>query len=183
MSSFGNYLKQRSNGLNIVINGLLFNISWLAIVASHSTMIAPVVVAVHLFIHFKLMSWNSDELQLIFKVSLLGCLIDQTLFFGTVFVVAGMPALPPIWLTALWPVLATTLMHAFAGLKHRPVFAGFCGAAGAVLSYSAGTQLTDVAFGSEITGPVTIGLIWAFLFPLLLQLSPSTLRTKGESFD
>ena len=81
--------------------------------------------------------------------------------------------LAPFWLSCLWPVLATTMMHAFSGLQKHLLMAAVLGAVGGTLSYLAGTRLTDVAFGSPVAGPVAIGLLWAALFPMLARVARS----------
>ena len=151
-------------------NGLLFNVTWLVIVVTASPVIAPLAAALHLAVHFALMGKGIPELKVVAQVSVLGIIIDQLLFYLGVFTVAGAPALPPVWLSCLWPVLATTLMHAFSGLQGRYALAAVFGAVGGAASFVAGTRLTSVAFASAVYGPVIIAAVWAVLFPLLLQI-------------
>jgi len=152
----------------MLANGTLFNISWLAIVLTHSSMLAPVIVLLHLAVHFRLFGHGMVEAKLILVVTAVGLLLDQTLFLAGVLTTADRALLAPIWLSCLWPVLATTLMHAFSGLQARPVFASLIGAIGGGLSYTAGTRLSDVEFVSTLWGPVTLAIAWAVLFPALL---------------
>ena len=156
--------------LSVVINGALFNVSWLAIVMTESAIIAPLVAIVHLLIHFILMGKGYIEVKIIAQVAVIGVIVDQLLFYFGVFVVDGKAALPPLWLSCLWPVLATTLMHAFSSLQSRYALAAVLGGIGGTASFIAGTRLTSVAFESALFGPIIIGIVWAFLFPLLLQL-------------
>ena len=154
--------------VGMLINGALFNLSWLAIVMTHSAAIAPAVVVVHLAIHFALFGVTRGELQLVVGMLAAGVVVDQLLFRVGVFSVAGLASAPPVWMTCLWPVLATTLMHAFRGLQGRPLLSSVLGAVSGAASYTAGTRLSDVAFFSELWGPVSLGILWAVLFPLLL---------------
>jgi hypothetical protein len=156
--------------LYTLLNGLMFNVTWLIIVTTESALIAPVVALLHLLIHFAVMGKGYIEVRVILQVALLGAVVDQILFYFQVFVVAGQAALPPLWLTCLWPVLATTLMHAFSGLQNRYVLAALLGGIGGAASFIAGTRLTSVSFDSVFWGPVVIGVLWAIVFPLLLQL-------------
>jgi hypothetical protein len=103
-------------------------------------------------------------------VTLIGLVVDQLLFYFQVFTVAGSAALPPLWMFCLWPVLATTVMHAFSALQNRYLLAAVLGGVGGVAAFVAGTRLTSVAFASELFGPVIIAMVWAALLPLLLQL-------------
>lgn len=152
-------------------NAILFNLSWFAIVITHSAVIAPAVVLLHCAVHVGLLGARRRELLLIFMVLALGLLVDQLLFRMGVFTILGQAASPPVWMTCLWPVLATTLMHAFKVFQHRPVLSALLGAVSGALSYTAGTRLTDVAFFSEVWGPVVLGGVWAVLFPLLLLMA------------
>jgi hypothetical protein len=153
-----------------LVNGLMFNITWFAIVTTESVVVAPILAALHLLIHFTLMGKGFVELKVIAQVTLIGIVLDQLLFYLNVFTVEGVPALPPLWLSCIWPVLATTFMHAFAGLQTRYWLASALGAVGGAFSFIAGTGLTSVAFESDLLGPVIIGALWAVLFPLLLQI-------------
>jgi hypothetical protein len=153
-----------------LVNGLMFNITWFAIVVTESMVVAPILAALHLLIHFLVMGKGFVELKVVAQVTLIGVVLDQLLFYLNVFNVGGASALPPLWLACLWPVLATTFMHAFAGLQNRYFLASALGAIGGALSFIAGTGLTSVAFESDFFGPVIIGALWAVLFPLLLQI-------------
>lgn len=150
-------------------NAVLFNLSWIAIVMTHSSVIALAIVVLHLAVHFVLLGKGRSEAVLVAGVTLLGAVLDQLLFLTGVFTLAGQPALAPFWLACLWPVFATSLMHAFEGLQHRPSLAAVVGAVGGALSYFAGARLTAVEFSSPLWGPTVIALLWAVLFPLLLK--------------
>ncbi len=154
-----------------IVNAVLFNASWLAIVLTQSPLIAPAVVCVYLLLHFSIMGNGKSELRLIAGITLCGVVIDQLLFRVGVFNVAGQPALAPLWLTCLWPVFATTLMHSMAVFQNRMLLAAAFGAVGGALSYSAGVSLSAVEFGSPAWGPVILGVLWAVFFPLMLHVS------------
>lgn len=154
-----------------ILNGLLFNISWFAIVSTHSATLAPAIAALHLTLHFLLIGRGRQEAFFIAAVTLFGALLDQTLFYSGVFTISGQPALGPLWITCLWPVVATTCMHAFSGLNGRLWLAVLCGGIGGAGSYIAGTSLSDVSFGSATWGPWIMGGLWAILFPALLSVA------------
>jgi hypothetical protein len=153
-----------------ITNGLMFNITWLIIVTSESAVIAPCAALLHLLIHFAVMGKGAIELKVIVQVALIGVVVDQLMFYFQIFTVAGSAALPPVWMFCLWPVLATTMMHAFSSLQSRYFLAAVLGGVGGVASFIAGTRLTSVEFASAVFGPVIIAVVWAALFPLLLQL-------------
>lgn len=152
----------------VLANGTLFNLSWLAIVLTHSALLGPIVVLLHLAVHFRFFGYGITEAKYILLVAVVGLLLDQFLFLAGVLTTTGGAFPAPLWLSCLWPVLATTMMHAFSGLQARPVLAALFGAVGGALSYTAGTRLSDVEFVSAFWSPVTLAIAWALLFPALL---------------
>ena len=148
-------------------NGLLFNLSWLAIVSSQSLWVAIPVVVVHLAVHLAWLGGGMRELRFIAAVAVFGLALDQFLFALGLFQLNGEAALAPLWLGCLWPVLATTLNHAFATLQKNLALAAVLGAAGGAGSYYAGTQMSAVGFASLPVGLVVIAMLWAALFPAL----------------
>ena len=170
----------RIPGLNsqALLNGVMFNITWLIIVSSHSSTISVLAAAAHLLLHKVLMGVKPAEWRLIALVTALGIGLDHLLFGVGFFVLPSQSGTPPLWLLALWPVLATTLMHAFATLQTKVWLAALLGGIGGAASYTAGTRLTDIAFFSETLGPMLTGLLWACLFPLLLALAARSARAQ-----
>lgn len=164
-----------------VVNVLMFNAAWFAILLTQSSFIAPVIVILSLFAHFQVMGKGKPELLLIAGVTSLGFVIDQTLFGMGVFNLAGKAALAPLWLTCLWPVFATTLMHAFDWLQGKLILSSVVGAVGGCLSYIAGARLTLIDFGSALWGPLIIAALWAIIFPLFLKISEKI--TEAPSSD
>lgn len=161
----------------VIANGMLFNASWLAIVYSHSPLYAPAIALLHLLIHFALMGRGVVEVRLIFVVSLLGFSLDQAIFAAGVLTASGPYSVAPTWISCLWPVLATTLMHAFSSLQKRLILAAIIGAVGGTASYLAGARMSDVEFVSQFWGPITMALVWAIVFPSILLAT----RLNAES--
>jgi hypothetical protein len=149
-------------------NGMLFNLAWFAIVYSASDSVAIIIALVFVALHLLVLGKGVAELRLIVGVTVMGVALDQLLFLAGVFTVGGVAASAPLWLSALWPVLATTLMHAFAGLRQRWVLAALLGAVGGSLSYTAGTRLTEVDFASPVYSVAIIAVLWALLMPALV---------------
>ena len=77
-----------------VINALLFNVSWFAIVATHSSVLAPLVVLTHLAVHFSMVGFQRSEGQFVLLVTLVGLVLDQLLF--ALGVLAGPSLLAPL---------------------------------------------------------------------------------------
>jgi hypothetical protein len=164
-----------------IVNVLMFNAAWFAILLTQSSFIAPIIVVLSLFAHFQVMGKGKPELLLIAGVTSLGFVIDQTLFGTGVFNLEGKAALAPLWLTCLWPVFATTLMHAFDWLRGKVIVSSVVGAVGGCLSYIAGVRLTIIDFGSALWGPIIIAALWAIIFPLFLKISEKI--TEANSSD
>ena len=162
-------------------NGLMFNISWLAIVSTESLLIAPLVVIAHVTMHQLWIGRGSRELTFIAGVSLAGLLLDQIQFALGLFTVNGQRALAPLWLSCLWPVLATTLNHAFAGLQRMPTVAAILGGIGGVGSYYAGTRMSSVDFGDPVYGLAIVGVLWVVLFPVMAALAKMWFEEDEEN--
>jgi hypothetical protein len=163
-------------------NGVMFNVSWLAIVASQSIVVALPVAAVHLLIHQLWLGQGRRELLFIAAVSLFGALLDQFLFAVGVFTLAGKSSLAPVWLSCLWPVLATTMNHAFSMLQRNLALAGVLGGIGGLGSYYAGTSMSVVDFADPVVGPTLITGLWIVLFPALATAARLTLsEDQGDA--
>ena len=167
------FTSARSGGpaLAKIANVLMFNVSWFAILLTQSSFIAPVIVLLHVSAHFYLMVKGRPELLVVAGVTAFGLVVDQILFATGVFNLGGQSTYAPLWLTCLWPVFATTLMHAFDWLQSRTILSSILGAVGGTMSYIAGTRLTSIEFGSLFWGPIIIGTLWAIAFPLFLKIS------------
>lgn len=158
-------------------NGLMFNLSWFLIVTSGSAAIAWGVACLHVLLHLVLLGRGRGEARLIVAAALYGLLLDQVLFLTGALRAPGSGA--PLWLSALWPVFACTLLHAFSGLRTRPLLASLVGAAGGYGSYRLGASLSAVEFGSPGSG-LLIALLWAGLFPLGLIVAEKFVCEEGS---
>jgi hypothetical protein len=168
----------KSGFISALANGLMFNISWFAIVYMHSPYWAPAIAAIHLLCHFSTIGRGLVEARFILGMSLFGLLLDQILFAAGVFRSPNSVTFAPLWISCLWPVLATTMMHAFSTLQPRYVLASIAGAIGGGGSYIAGTRLSDVDFGSPLWGPIIMAVLWSALFPLLLMAAQSRMPAE-----
>lgn len=173
--------RRMSRVMEIAASAVLFNISWLAIVASQSNAVAPAVVVAHLLVHFWLLGRDAGEVRLVLLLSALGFGLDHLLFSAGLFTVAGGAGGAPLWLSCLWPVFATTLCHAFHPLWGRIPLATLAGAVGGTGSYIAGTRLTAVAFSDPLWGPVALAILWGLLFPALLALAARMVKRDAPA--
>lgn len=136
-----------------------------------SAVVAPIVALVHLGVHALFIGLKKNEALFIGLVTAVGVILDQILFSANVFLVDGAASFAPVWLSCLWPVLATTFMHAFETLQKHLALAAVVGAVGGTLSYIAGTRLSNVEFASAEAGPLVIAALWFVVMPLLLLMA------------
>ena len=80
----------------LLLNGTLFNISWVIIVLTQSVVFALMQVTAHLLVHFLLLGRGMAELRLVLLVSAIGLVLDQILFLTGVFTLDGRAALAPL---------------------------------------------------------------------------------------
>jgi len=154
-----------------LLNGIMFNISWLLIVLAQDALISWAVAAVHVTLHMLVMGRGRAELQLLGLAAVVGLAVDQLLFTANVLGNATGAAGAPLWLSALWPVFATTLLHAFAGLRANLLLAAMIGGIGGYLSYRVGTGLSGVDFAQPMFTDAVLIVLWGVLFPSLLVMA------------
>ncbi len=163
-----------------IANGILFNLCWLAVVGSESALLswglAIAVVTAHLYWFGKGMA----ELRLVLLVAVVGLLLDQLLFASGLLRIPGGSGFPPLWLSALWPLFAITLLHAFAGLGPHPWLAALLGAVAGYASYRLGATMSAIEFGDPLLTGVVLALLWAILFPLYLHVGGRLVASGGE---
>ena len=149
---------------------MMFNLSWLLIVSLQSALLAWGVAALHVAAHMLVMGRGRAEWTFILLMCGIGFLIDQLLFVAGVMRFES-ASVAPLWLTALWPVLATTSLHVFSGLLDKVPLAAALGAVGGFLSYRLGVSLSDIEFGVMPASGIALAVIWALLFPTMLFLA------------
>lgn len=151
----------------MVANAVLFQIGWFACVLGGTGPWLLVPAAV-LCIHFFWISSWAAEGKLMVTVVLAGAAIDSFLMQVGVFEFPGESKLVPLWLAALWAMLATTLNHCLAWTA-RPIWlASLLGAISGPLSYFAGAAIAEVELPLEQGMTLVIlAATWAIVFPLL----------------
>ena len=171
---------KRAIDMKKVFNASLFNIAWLVCVI-FGNLAAVMACVVVLFLHFFLVSRNPSEASLLIKVFIFGWLIDTTLFSGRILASDGGGIFPPLWLSCLWLLFATTLNHCFAWFQHHKIAAVIVGAIAGPSSYFAGCQLSAVAIGEpSSTSLLIISLFWAVIFPVVLSWA-NRINDKSQS--
>ena len=148
-----------------ITNALTFQVAWLVCVLGGSV-IAVAITLVVLFLHLKDVSNFRREIVFVLQVAVIGFLCDTALIQTGVLMTDSY--LPPLWLTCLWLLFATTAGSALRLFLRRPWLSALAGAVFAPLSYFAGARLA----GIDLMNPawlalMLIGLMWAAVFPFL----------------
>ncbi|MCX2979809.1 DUF2878 domain-containing protein [Halieaceae bacterium IMCC14734] len=164
-----------------LLNGMIFNVSWLVLLLTHSNVVAPLLVIAHLALHRVLFLQQQREWLLIALITAGGLLLDQLIFAASILTVDDTRGWPPLWLGCLWPIFATTLNHVFKALQQHLLLASLLGAVGGTGSYIAGVGMTSVSFGTPIWSPLAIALIWAILMPLMCIAAGRLMAPEGSN--
>ncbi len=161
----------------ILINYVVFQIAWMAVVLSGSgswhwlgTALVIGIVAIHL----SRASQPRDELILILAALLIGAAWDSLLVWSGLLSYANgvfHSDLAPHWIVAMWALFATTLNISLRWLKGRWVLAVIFGAVGGPLAYYAGYRLGAVEMVNTVEALLALAVGWAVLMPLLMMLS------------
>lgn len=151
--------------MKALYNALSFQLGWFACVLGGSVIGVPVALLL-LAVHLRWLG-GPGEWRLLLAMLLLGALLDSSLMHLGVFDFAQAGWLCPLWLMALWPLFATTLLHALSWASGRYWLLGLLGAVGGPLSYYAGTKLGALSFGVELElALVVLAVVWGLVTPL-----------------
>jgi hypothetical protein len=163
--------------LNNLVNFALFQLGWFATVwlgAGAQPEIAALPVLAVLIIHLYLSPQALPELRIMGLALLIGLAWENLLAIaGLVVYPSGQPLghLAPLWLLALWPLLASTLNVSLRWLRGSTGLAVAFGAVGGPLAFLAGERLGAVQFPAPIMSLALLSAGWALLFPLLVRLA------------
>lgn len=159
-------------------NFLALQVGWFACVlgAAHGReFLGPLVVAVLLVLHLLRHPARVRELRLLALVMPLGLALDSGQAALGWIHYAGRPlcgVLAPLWIAALWPLLATTFHASMDWLRPRTALAALLGAVGGPLSYLGAERLGAVQVlpdrGTSVAG---LALTWGLALPLFLLLA------------
>lgn len=163
----------------LVSNIVLFQIGWFACVLLGDVwalLIAASIVVVHcLYVVPSARIKVAQELQWLIVVLLVGFCVELFFFGNSILVREDGSNMPPLWLLCLWVLFATTMRFSLAWLQRRLLLAAAFAFVSGPSSYYAGAHLSEsVYIASNI--PIAqslfvIGVVWAFVFPLLMYLS------------
>jgi hypothetical protein len=163
-----------SHALRLGVGFALFQGAWFAAVigAAHGEaalgiLAVAAVVAV-------LIAWSgrrAADLQLVLLALAIGLVWDSLLARTGVVDYASpgpWPGWAPLWILALWALLAPMLREPMRWLHGRPLLAAVLGGVGGALSYAAAARLGACRFPDPVLAMVVLGAGWALIMPLLL---------------
>ena len=161
--------------MNLWINAILYQLTWLAAVggAGHGWWWAgPAAALVFAAWQLATSSVRRADFILILLAAALGLAVDS-LFAqsGLLRYSAAVPwnTLAPAWILSLWVGFALTLNHSLAYLKTHPLAAAVLGGVGGPLAYrAAASGFGALAFPADpTTSLLTLTAVWALLVPAL----------------
>ena len=166
--------------MNIIVNIILFQVSWFACVLSASHQLEwlalgslAVIIAAHLY----LVKNRQTETSILLLAASVGIIVDSTLISLNVFSASQTPSLPglaPLWLIGLWALFGSTLNHSLSWFRRHLWLAAMAGLVFAPLAYWSGHRLGALQFTNDYAHYwilLIIGSCWFFVTPLLLWLS------------
>ena len=163
--------------MNKLANFALFQLGWFASVllgAGPYHWLGPLVVAAILFVHLRGSPDREAEQRLVGYALVIGLVWENLLTLGGLVVYpSGQPfdRLAPLWILAMWPLLAITLNVSLRWLKGLPLAAAVFGAVGGPLAFLAGERLDAVVFPDTGLAMAALAAGWAVLFPALTWLA------------
>lgn len=172
--------------MNKLFNFALFQLGWLASVllgASRYHWLGPVVVFAVLFVHLRSSPDREAERRLIGYALLIGLVWENLVSLsGLIVYPSGQPfgILAPVWILAMWPLLAITLNVSLRWLKGMPAVAALFGAVGGPLAFFAGERLGAAVFPDPYLAMATLAVGWAILFSLLMRLAARHDGFRGD---
>ena len=160
-----------------LLNFVAFQIGWFAAVlgaANGLPWAGPLVIALAIALHLKIVPRPRTELSLILICGLIGAVMDSVIVaLGWVAYPAGsiVENAAPYWIVAMWMLFATTLNMSLGWLKSRKAVGALFGLIGGPLAYYTGFKLGGIEFVNFDAAIVALGIGWALAVPVLLQLA------------
>ncbi len=103
-----------------------------------------------------------------------GMIVDGTLSHLGLFSFREPGVILPLWPMIIWLALGITPNHSLAWMKRRPIVSCLFGAVGGPAAYWAGTRLEAAEFHWSLAASLlTLAVIWALLWPLVMYCSAS----------
>ena len=161
----------------MLLNFVAFQVGWFAAVlgaANNLPWAGPLVIAIVIALHLRIVQRPRQELTLILICGLIGAVMDSLL------VAAGWVSYPtgsivenaaPYWIVAMWMLFATTLNVSLGWLKSRKLLGVGFGLIGGPLAYYTGFKLGGIEFVQFNAAIIALGVAWGAAVPVLLWLA------------
>ncbi len=173
-------LPDQNNALTlprVLLNALLFQLGWFACivaVAHHEVLWGIVAVGLVILAHLMFARRYREELKLVVAVSMVGVAVDA--FFqgiGALTYPIGLmqTGVAPLWIVALWALLATGLNVSMRWMKGHFIWTATFGAIGGPLSYAAAERWGVVIYLDPLLAWISLSAGWALAMPIAVLLS------------
>jgi len=167
----------RARRLGVVATFVAFELAWLACVlgAAHGwpwtgVALAMIVIALSVALGAK----PRVDAALVAAALVIGFIWDSSmaqLGWITYAEPGPLPGIAPVWILALWALLAIVLREPLRWLHSRLPLAALLGALGGPLSYAAAQRLGACRLVEPTVAGLALALGWAVITPLLLVLA------------
>ncbi len=156
--------------LKIISNAVIFQVGWILSVL-YGNPVAVVVALTASIVYLLLYRRKNSDLLFVSFIILIGWLGDSALGLTGALIYPNGAFYPPFWLVTLWLLFASSLTWSLEwAIKRQLVFVLFC-AIGGTLSYVIGVRLSDVTYGMDATGVVTVlATLWT-MYGLLFHVA------------
>lgn len=160
-----------------LINFALFQVGWLCCVllgAGRYHWLGPVVVIAVVAYHLATSPTPAAETRLLMYALGIGAVWESLLTLSGIVVYPSghlFGVLAPIWIVAMWALLATTLNLSLRWLHGRMGLALTFGAIGGPMAFLAGEGLGAVTFPQPVFALAVLAAGWGLLFMVLILLA------------
>ena len=170
--------EERAMNRSLVINFILFQLGWFACVlggAYDQVLIGCLVAISVIAFHIYQAKDTMRELRLLILALIIGIIYESlmvSLALAQYEHGQALPFIAPLWIILMWPLFATTLNLSMRWMKNlAPLLIALLGAILAPFAYLAGERLGAVVYDDIILSMSIIGIAWALLLPLAVNLS------------
>jgi hypothetical protein len=157
-----------------LVNLVGYQAGWAATVygATHALpWLGPLVVAVLVGLHLFLTAGPARSAGLIAIVLVLGAVQEHLMLRLGLVAYPSHPGGVPVWMLALWPLLATTLSISMRWLQTRLAIAALAGAVLGPLAYWAGAATGAIVLPDPQASLTCLAIAWMAGLPMLLALA------------
>ena len=161
----------------VFINLGLFKVAWVATVfgAAASVPVAgAIAVAIAVVVHLSRTRDVRAEVVLLSLAAAVGFAWESLLVATGILEYSSgnlVPGFAPYWIVAMWILFATTLNVGMRWLRSNMIVAAVAGGIGGPMSFAAGAGAGAVNLTYPVTSLVVIGVGWAILLPMLVQIA------------